>query len=130
MFSQGFRIPKSEKLEEKKIVNCRCSFAVLQLKLFVFLRFFLKDLSSSVRDISEFLNKPLSEEVIQRIAHQCSFEEMAKRPDTFKVFPKLELSYLRKGDVGDWKTHFTPEVNEKFETELLAKTREHGLEFD
>lgn len=55
---------------------------------------------------------------------------MAKRPDTFKVFPKLELSYLRKGDVGDWKTHFTPEMNEKFETELLAKAREHGLEFD
>ena len=72
----------------------------------------------------------MSEEVIQRIAHQCSFEEMAKRPDAFKVFPKLELSYLRKGDVGDWKTHFTPEVNEKFETELLAKAREHGLEFD
>lgn len=55
---------------------------------------------------------------------------MAKHPDTYKVFPKLELSFLRKGDVGDWKTHITPEMSEKFETELLAKVREQGLEFD
>ena len=85
---------------------------------------------STVQAVADFLNKPLSKEVMQRIAHQCSFEEMAKHPDTYKVFPKLELSFLRKGDVGDWKTHFKPEMSEKFETELLAKVREQGLEFD
>ena len=90
-----------------------------------------KDLSSNVRAIADFLNKPLSEEAIQRIAHQCSFSEMAKHPDTYKVFPKVDgLSYLRKGEVGDWKNHFTSEVNKKFETEFLAKTREQGLEFE
>ena len=92
--------------------------------------FLSKDLLSNVKAVAEFLNKPLSEEVMQRIAHQCSFEEMAKHPDTYKVFPNLDISLLRKGDVGDWKTHFTSEISEKFETEFLAKVREQGLEFD
>ncbi|KAL9960567.1 hypothetical protein ACROYT_G034042 [Oculina patagonica] len=89
-----------------------------------------KDLLSNVRTIAEFLEKPLSEDVIQRIAHQCSFHEMAKTPVTFQVFPDVDASYLRKGEVGDWKNHFTLEVNEKFEAEFLAKAREHGLEFE
>ena len=87
--------------------------------------------------MAEFLNKPLSEEVIQRIAHQCSFEEMHKRSAVFQVDPgktaggKGKITpLLRKGEVGDWKNYFTPEVNERFETEYLAKAREHGLEFE
>ena len=90
----------------------------------------MKDLFSSVKAVAKFLSKPLSEEVMQRITYQCSFEEMAKRPDTYKVTPEVDFGFLRKGDVGDWKTHFTPEMSEKFETELLAKAREQGLEFD
>jgi len=91
----------------------------------------LKDLLSSIRAVGEFLNKPLSEEVTQRIAHQCSFEGMAKNPASFQVFPNVDaMSFLRKGEVGDWKKHFTAELNEKFEREFLAKAREHGLEFD
>ena len=85
---------------------------------------------SSVRAVAEFLNKPLSEEVMQRIAHQCSFDEMAKNPARFQVWKVDGISYLRKGKVGDWKNHFTAELNEKFETEFLAKAREQGLEFE
>ena len=73
----------------------------------------------------------MSEDVIQRIAHQCSFNEMAKNPAAFRVTPGVDaISFLRKGEVGDWRNHFTPEVNEKFETEFVAKAREHGLEFE
>lgn len=91
----------------------------------------MKDLVSSIRAIAEFLNKPLSEEVIQRIAHQCSFEGMAKNPASYQVFPNVDaISFLRKGDIGDWKKHFTAELNEQFETEFVAKAREHGLEFE
>lgn len=90
-----------------------------------------KDLVSSIRAITEFLNKPLSEEVIQRIAHQCSFEGMAKNPASYQVFPNVDaISFLRKGDIGDWKNHLTAELNEQFETEIVAKAREHGLEFE
>ena len=37
---------------------------------------------------------------------------------------------LRKGVVGGWKSYFTPELNERFEKEVLAKLEETGLEFD
>ena len=56
---------------------------------------------------------------------------MAKNPASHEMFPGVEgISFLRKGMVGDWKNHFSPEVNENFETVFLAKAREHGLEFD
>ena len=41
-----------------------------------------------------------------------------------------ETSLLRKGVVGDWKNYFTPELNERFEKEVLAKLKGSGLEFD
>ena len=41
-----------------------------------------------------------------------------------------ESSMLRKGVVGDWKNYFTPELNDRFENEVLAKLKESGLEFD
>ena len=40
------------------------------------------------------------------------------------------LSLLRKGFVGDWKNYFTPDLNERFENEVLAKLKGTGLEFD
>ena len=84
-----------------------------------------------MKTIAEFVEKPLTEEVIQRIAHQCSFREMAKNPASYQVFPgNDDVRFLRKGEVGDWKNHLTPEMNEKFETEFIAKIREHGLEFN
>ena len=39
-------------------------------------------------------------------------------------------TFIRKGEVGDWKNHFPPEMNEKFEAEFIEKMKEHGLEFD
>ena len=39
-------------------------------------------------------------------------------------------NFLRKGMVGDWKNYFTPEQNEAFEKQVLAKIEGSGLEFD
>ena len=47
-----------------------------------------------------------------------------------KVGTVGETSLLRKGVVGDWKNYFTPELNERFENEVLAKLKGSGLEFD
>ena len=86
---------------------------------------------SHVRRIADFLQKPLSDEIIDRIAEQCTFKEMMRNPRTFKITEgddDIGL-ILRKGVVGDWKNYFTPEMNERFEKEVRAKLKGTGLEF-
>ena len=81
--------------------------------------------------IAEFLNKPLSDELINRIAEQCTFKGMTKGVATYKLTEREEgTSLLRKGVVGDWKNYFTPEQNDRFEKEVLEKLDGSGLEFD
>ncbi|XP_066020272.1 amine sulfotransferase isoform X2 [Pocillopora verrucosa] len=90
-----------------------------------------KDLQSNVRMISKFLNKPLSEEVISLITEQCTFKGMMKNVQSFTLGDKIEgPKFLCKGVVGNWKEHFTPELNQRFEKEVLAKLKGSGLEFD
>ena len=39
-------------------------------------------------------------------------------------------SLLRKGEVFGWRSYSTPELNERFEKEVLSKLTGTGLEFD
>ena len=85
-----------------------------------------------MRRIADFLQKPLLDEIIDRIAQQSTFKEMMRNPRTFKISQgddEIGL-ILRKGVVGDWKNYFTPEMNERFEKEVLAKLKGSGLEFE
>lgn len=90
-----------------------------------------KDLRSHVRMIADFLGKPLSDELINRIAEQCTFQGMAKNWACYTFSEKENgEGLLRKGVVADWKNHFTPEQNERFENEVLQKLSGSGLVFD
>ncbi len=81
--------------------------------------------------VAKFLNKPLSDDLISRIAEQCTFSGMKKNAASYAIpTPDGETSPLRKGEVGDWKNYFTPELNERFEREVLVKLKGSGLEFD
>ena len=85
-----------------------------------------------MRRIADFLQKPLSDEIIDRIAEQCTFEGMMRNSRNYTIIDGDDESglVLRKGVVGDWKNHFTPEMNERFEKEVLAKLKGSGLEFE
>ena len=82
--------------------------------------------------IANFVNKPLSDDLISRIAEQCTFSGMKKNAASFSAptEDRREASLLRKGVVGDWKNYFTPELNERFDNEVLTKLKGSGLEFD
>ncbi|CAL1610678.1 unnamed protein product [Knipowitschia caucasica] len=74
-----------------------------------------EDLPTALRKISRFLGKNLREEVIQKIAENCSFTVMKNNPmSNFSLVPKVYMDsdkspFLRKGVAGDWKNHFTSE---------------------
>lgn len=81
--------------------------------------------------IADFLNRPLTDDVISRIAEQCNFITMKKDRDATLTVPFRDgrnVPILRKGLVGDWKIYFTPELNERFDREVLAKLHGTGLE--
>ena len=61
-----------------------------------------QDLLSNVRIIADFLNKPLSDDLVSLIAEQCTFKGMMKNVQSYflrakKDGPKL----LQKGVVGN-----------------------------
>jgi len=81
--------------------------------------------------ISNVTNKPLSDDFITRIAEQCTFNGMKENAAKYSIKSREgETSLLRKGVVGDWKNYLTPELNERFGNEVLAKIKGSGLEFD
>ena len=81
--------------------------------------------------IANFLNKPLADELINRIAEQCTFKGMKENEKSYRTRDDIHNSpFLRKGVVGGWKSYFTPELNERFEKEVLGKIKGTGLEFD
>ena len=81
--------------------------------------------------ITDFLNKPLTDELINRIAEQCTQKGMRENEISFIVSPEEQSSpLLRKGVVGGWKSYFTPELNDRFDNEVLTKLEGSGLEFD
>lgn len=98
--------------------------------IIIFLNLF-QDLCSNVRRISEFLEEPLSVEMIAKISHQCTFAEMKKNSDSFSlsVYPS-KPSFLRKGEVGGWKAHFSEELNRAFDEKFMEKLNGTGLHFD
>ena len=73
----------------------------------------------------------MSDELFSRIAKQCTFKGMQENMTSYTVDDKESTSaFLRKGVVGDWKNYFTPELNERFDKEVLSKLKGTGLEFD
>jgi hypothetical protein len=87
--------------------------------------------------VAEFCQKPVSDDAIDRIVEQTSFESMKQNPATnyrsewhphimnFDISP-----FMRKGIVGDWKNYFTEEQNAFVEEHYLKEAAKHGIVFE
>uniref|UniRef100_A0A8B9EM86 Sulfotransferase n=1 Tax=Anser cygnoides TaxID=8845 RepID=A0A8B9EM86_ANSCY len=91
--------------------------------LFLFYEDMKKDLPKIVKEISVFLDIDISDDNIQDICKKSSFSEMKNDTEKENSDPSHTVCALtsnrklifRKGIVGDWKNHFTPKQNLKFE---------------
>ncbi|KAK3730622.1 hypothetical protein QZH41_008015 [Actinostola sp. cb2023] len=98
-----------------------------------------KDLPCAVQQIAEFLGKDLSVEMIQRITEQTNFSAMSGDQERFdhgddeetrKKSRILEIKFVRKGEVGDWRNYFTKEQNRRFDVLYEKKMAGSGLELE
>uniref|UniRef100_A0A8C0FAU8 Sulfotransferase n=1 Tax=Bubo bubo TaxID=30461 RepID=A0A8C0FAU8_BUBBB len=89
----------------------------------------MKKVRSAVLKICNFLGKKLSEEEVDSVVRQATFENMRKDPRAnYENLPddiveKNKGSFLRKGIVGDWKNIMTVAQNERFDKVLTEKMK-------
>uniref|UniRef100_A0A5F9DFP1 Sulfotransferase n=1 Tax=Oryctolagus cuniculus TaxID=9986 RepID=A0A5F9DFP1_RABIT len=96
-----------------------------------------KDLRSSILKISSFLEKDLSEEEVDAIVRQATFENMKFIPQAnYNSILSNEIgtrhnegAFLRKGAVGDWKHHMTVEQSERFDRIFQEEMKDFPLKF-
>ncbi|XP_039248783.2 uncharacterized protein LOC120326527 [Styela clava] len=93
-----------------------------------------KDLRKEVESIAKFLEKKLSDKQMDAISEHCTFGSMSKNKSTnmsaaAKYGMDLTKSkFMRKGEVGDWKNHFTINQSSAFDTMYQDKIKETGFD--
>ncbi|XP_022101811.1 estrogen sulfotransferase-like isoform X2 [Acanthaster planci] len=91
------------------------------------------DLRGNVEKICNFLGKDLSAASLDAITQHCSFTAMKSNPMAHidLIFDRQglpeDVTFMRKGEVGDWKLHFTVAQNEVVENHIEEKIRGSGL---
>ncbi|XP_061180049.1 sulfotransferase 6B1-like isoform X2 [Saccostrea echinata] len=75
-----------------------------------------------VRKIAEYLSIPCDKETASRIASECNIFKVRERKKS-RIFGYL----YRKGEVGDWKNHFSSTQQEKFSLLFKERLRDSSL---
>ncbi|XP_075815347.1 amine sulfotransferase-like isoform X2 [Microtus pennsylvanicus] len=96
-----------------------------------------KDLRGSVLKICSFLEKELSEEDVDAVVRQATFQNMKSDPRAnYEDIIKKEIgtrnnegTFLRKGTIGDWKHHLTVDQNERFDRIFNRNMKNIPLKF-
>ncbi|XP_020799196.1 sulfotransferase 1 family member D1-like [Drosophila serrata] len=99
-----------------------------------------KDLQGVINDVSKFLNKPVSEEQMERLLKHLSFEEMKKNPTTNHLWErahkahtthknagKEKHNFVRRGKVNGYKDELKPEQIEKVNVWIEKSLKENSI---
>lgn len=103
--------------------------------LFLFYEDMKENPKKEIKKIVEFLEKNLSDEILDNIIHHTSFEMMKDNPlVNYTHLPSTLMdhsksSFMRKGISGDWKNYFTLAQNEKFDIIYNKEMSETTLQF-
>ncbi|XP_055477425.1 sulfotransferase 2B1-like [Psammomys obesus] len=87
----------------------------------------------TIRKLSDFLGRPLGRREEDLTLEHCSFSFMRQSSMVnYSLLPKEIIDqsqgeFLRKGVVGNWREHFTPELAEKFNAVYRSEMGDSGL---
>ncbi|RZB73451.1 amine sulfotransferase [Asbolus verrucosus] len=100
-----------------------------------------KDLKGTLKKIADFLEKTYTEEEFDQLCDFLSFGKMrdnrgcnmegildTKHGQGF--FNRIGDHFIRKGKIGDWKNHMTPELAKRFDDWIEENTKGTGLTFN
>lgn len=72
-----------------------------------------QDLSENIRKVSSFYGFSLTDAQVQQIADASTFKAM--KESSASSHGNMGNVFFRKGEVGDWKNHFTPEQSREMD---------------
>lgn len=88
-----------------------------------------------VKRIMRYLDLSISDDVIDRIVELTSFKNMKENPMAnyscipAPIFDHSISPFMRKGEVGDWKNHFTPEQSKRFDEDYKEQMKDVDIPF-
>ncbi|XP_041964154.1 sulfotransferase 2B1-like isoform X1 [Alosa sapidissima] len=95
----------------------------------------VKDLRGALTRFSKFLGRELTEQSLEQIVSHCTFNTMKTNDmSNFSLIPQdimdnKKSAFLRKGIVGDWKNHLSPEQEVKFNTVIKQEMADSNIKF-
>jgi hypothetical protein len=92
-----------------------------------------KDHTGNVARLASFLDVQADTALIDKVVTLSSFQSMATGQNTnFDWVPQKadKPKHFRKGDIGDWRNHFTAEQSQQMDDLFLEKMKDTGLQFD
>ena len=92
-----------------------------------------KDIRMVLQNLSKFLNKPLTDQLIHSIIEHTSFDHMKENKMVnyeAAVKENGDSKFMRKGQVGDWVNYFSKEQSDLCDAQLEEKLSGTSLKFD
>nr|XP_006815102.1 PREDICTED: uncharacterized protein LOC100368270 [Saccoglossus kowalevskii] len=94
-----------------------------------------KDPHDAVRKMAAFVERPISEELVDAIVRHTSVKNMqtnsATNVDVNRAFLDSKISpFIRKGVVGDWENYFTVAQNDEFDRIYERRMKDTDLKFE
>lgn len=95
----------------------------------------LKTPKDQIWKIAKFLKLNTTEEIVDKVDEFTKFKNMKANPATnWTTIPEdVDCSispFMRKGQIGDWRNHFTVAQNDLFDQIIASKLRGLDLDFD
>jgi sulfotransferase len=91
------------------------------------------DLAGNISRIASFLDIQADSQLIDKVVALSSFQSMTSNQNTnFEWIPQKadKPKHFRKGDIGDWRNHFSAEQSQHMDALVMEKMKGSGLQFD